>query len=151
MHTSIRLRYITLELPDCSIIAFHIEPCNALRKLLPICGLPAGFARFKPDAFNSVLHCRKLVMYNGNEAHDNLCLQTKVLQPGRRHYGGQGYAKDSVFVELTDPAYAGRCKLLWDEHIAGFSGKVPLHLRYSEVSLPQHMMSNKFGVQAVPW
>jgi hypothetical protein len=86
-------------------------------------GLSPGFSFLKPGTFDSMLHCCKL--YSDIEAHDKVCLQTKVLQPGRRHYGGQGYAKDSVFVELTDPAYAERCKVLWDEHIAGFSGKVP--------------------------
>jgi len=51
-------------------------------------------------------------------------LQEKLLQPSRKHYGGQGYAKDSVFVDLSDPEYAAKFRNIWDEHIPGFSGKV---------------------------
>ena len=51
-------------------------------------------------------------------------MQDKILQPSRKHYGGQGYAKASVFLPLTEPDFAERFGVLWDEHIQGFSGKV---------------------------
>lgn len=51
-------------------------------------------------------------------------VQDKILQPARKHYGGQGYAKESVFLPLTEPDFAQRFAALWDEHIPGFSGKV---------------------------
>ena len=48
----------------------------------------------------------------------------KVLQPSRKHYGGQGYAKESQFIDLADPDFADKFVELWDEHIPGFTGKV---------------------------
>ena len=51
-------------------------------------------------------------------------LQSLVLQPSRKHYGGLGYAKPSCFLELDDPEYADKFEALWDEHVPGFSGKV---------------------------
>eukprot|EP01025_Chloroclados_australasicus_P057878 TRINITY_DN7237_c0_g1_i1.p1 TRINITY_DN7237_c0_g1~~TRINITY_DN7237_c0_g1_i1.p1 ORF type:complete len:216 (-),score=31.68 TRINITY_DN7237_c0_g1_i1:232-879(-) len=50
-------------------------------------------------------------------------LKGKLLQPSRKHYGGLGYAKDSVFLDLSDPDYNDKFEKIWDEHIKGFSGK----------------------------
>ena len=51
-------------------------------------------------------------------------LQESLLQPSRKHYGGLGYAKESIFVHLDDPEYEERFQEIWDEHVPGFSGKV---------------------------
>lgn len=51
-------------------------------------------------------------------------MQEDLLQPSRKHYGGLGYAKESLFVPLDDPQYTELFQEIWDEHISGFSGKV---------------------------
>jgi hypothetical protein len=51
-------------------------------------------------------------------------VQGALLQPSRKHYGGMGYAKDSIFVRLDDQGYAEKLDEIWEEHIPGFSGKV---------------------------
>lgn len=51
-------------------------------------------------------------------------MQEHLLQPSRKHYGGMGYAKESVFLQLDDPDYDAKFGDIWEEHIAGFSGKV---------------------------
>lgn len=58
-------------------------------------------------------HCRKYVKL----------LKDKLLQPSRKHYGGLGYAKESVFVDISDPEYNAKFTHIWNEHITGFSGK----------------------------
>eukprot|EP00892_Ulva_mutabilis_P000376 jgi/Ulvmu1/10339/UM061_0022.1 len=50
-------------------------------------------------------------------------LQEELLQPSRKHYGGLGYAKASIFLQLDDLDYADQFQDIWDEHIPGFSGK----------------------------
>ena len=50
-------------------------------------------------------------------------MQERLLQPSRKHYGGLGYAKDSVLLELDDPEYASKFEAIWNEHVPGFSGK----------------------------
>lgn len=56
-----------------------------------------------------------------------LCfVQGPLLQPSRKHYGGMGCAKESIFLQLNDPGYAEKCEAIWEEHIPGFSGKVRL-------------------------
>jgi hypothetical protein len=51
-------------------------------------------------------------------------LQGTLLQPSRKHYGGLGYAKASCFLDVDDPDFGDKFRVLWDEHIPGFSGKV---------------------------
>ena len=63
-----------------------------------------------------------------------LLLQEKLLQPSRKHYGGLGYAKDSVFLDLTDAKFADKFQDIWDEHVPGFSGKVRFDRKHVEQS-----------------
>ena len=51
-------------------------------------------------------------------------MQGRLLQPSRKHYGGQGYAKESTLLLLGDERFDAKMQELWDEHIPGFSGKV---------------------------
>lgn len=46
-----------------------------------------------------------------------------VLQPVRAKYGGAGFAKPSVYVDISDEYFSEKFQELFDEHVDGFGGK----------------------------
>ena len=46
-----------------------------------------------------------------------------VLQPVRAKYGGAGFAKPSVYVDISDEYFSEKFQELFDEHEDGFGGK----------------------------
>jgi hypothetical protein len=46
---------------------------------------------------------------------------TAVLQPSRSRYNGQGLARASVFLEMSEPSFVGQFAALFDEHIVGWT------------------------------
>lgn len=46
-----------------------------------------------------------------------------VLQPVRAKYGGQGFAKQSTFVNIASDDFLSEFEALFDEHVDGFNGK----------------------------
>eukprot|EP00045_Choanoeca_perplexa_P001014 m.17557 g.17557 ORF g.17557 m.17557 type:complete len:200 (-) comp10674_c0_seq1:250-849(-) len=54
------------------------------------------------------------------------------LQPYPRSFGGQGFAKESAFVNLKDPSFEHKFQALWDEHLAGFHRKAFTKARKKE-------------------
>ena len=46
-----------------------------------------------------------------------------VLQPVRAKYGGAGFAKLSVYVDISDEYFSEKFQELFDEHVDGFGGK----------------------------
>jgi len=48
---------------------------------------------------------------------------TFSLQPYPRSFGGQGFAKESAFVNLKDQSFDDKFQALWDEHLTGFHRK----------------------------
>lgn len=58
-----------------------------------------------------------------------------VLQPVRAKYGGQGFARPSVFVDISSENVNEIIKQLYDERVEGFSGK-----SYKKLGNAQDMM-----------
>ena len=46
-----------------------------------------------------------------------------VLQPVRAKYGGAGFTKPSVYVDISDEYFSEKFQELFDEHVDGFGGK----------------------------
>jgi hypothetical protein len=46
-----------------------------------------------------------------------------VLQPVRAKYAGAGFAKPSVYVDISDEYFSEKFQELFDEHVDGFGGK----------------------------
>jgi hypothetical protein len=47
----------------------------------------------------------------------------ETVQPERRHYGGLGLARPSLFLSLSDPSFIPKLEEEFQEHIPGFFGK----------------------------
>lgn len=50
-------------------------------------------------------------------------LKEELIQPRRRDYGGLGFARPSLYIELRDPSFVPKLEKEFAEHVPGFFGK----------------------------
>ena len=67
-----------------------------------------------------------------------------VLQPVRAKYGGAGFAKPSVYVDISDEYFSEKFQELFDEHVEGFGGKSLVKMGKEEM-LWQKRLKEKQG------
>ncbi|GKY97897.1 hypothetical protein MPSEU_000747700 [Mayamaea pseudoterrestris] len=49
--------------------------------------------------------------------------EVSSIQPRRNDYGGIGLARDSLYLELSDPSFGAKLQQEFAEHVSGFFGK----------------------------
>jgi len=73
-----------------------------------------------------------------------------VLQPVRAKYGGAGFAKPSVYVDISDEYFSEKFQELFDEHVEGFGGKSLVKMgKKNEEMLWKQRLKEKQGREQV--
>jgi hypothetical protein len=73
-----------------------------------------------------------------------------VLQPVRAKYGGAGFAKPSVYVNISDEYFSEKFQELFDEHVEGFGGKSLVKMgKKNEEMLWKQRLKEKQGREQV--
>jgi hypothetical protein len=70
------------------------------------------------------------------------------LQPYPRSFGGQGFAKESQFVNLKDKSFDDKFQALWDEHLTGFHRKAFTKARKREFQKDMLWKEQRMAVEA---
>ena len=73
-----------------------------------------------------------------------------VLQPVRAKYGGAGFAKPSVYLDISDEYFSEKFQELFDEHVEGFGGKSLVKMgKKNEEMLWKQRLKEKQGREQV--